>query len=112
MFRTEEQVKKLCKNCPFAKTANLLGDTVVLFILKEISSERKCFSDIEKSLSMVSSRTITEKLKFLEENDLLERAEEPGKPTRVFYSLSKKGQAFKKVESSLLSFGNEFFQSH
>ncbi len=110
MFRTEKLIKKLCHSCPFAKTANLLGDSIVLFILKELSSGKKSFSEIEESLHSVSSRTITEKLKFLEEEKMILRKEEAGKPTRVFYTLTEKAKAFKQVESSLVSFGNEFFR--
>jgi len=109
MFRTEKQVKELCYSCPFAKAANLLGDSVTLFILKELSGSEKSFSLIEDALGSVSSRTVSEKLKTLEENGVISRREESGKPTRVFYTLTAKGKSFKKVESSLLAFGNEFF---
>lgn len=110
MFRTKKQREELCHSCPFAKAANLLGDSVTIFMLKELLSGEKCFSELEKSLSSVSSRTITEKLKLLQEVGVIIRREQLGKPTRVFYSLSKKGKAFKKIELSLLFFGNEFFQ--
>jgi DNA-binding HxlR family transcriptional regulator len=109
MFRTEKQVSELCHSCPFAKAANLLGDSVTLFILKELHSSEKSFSLIEESLGSVSSRTISEKLKLLEEVGVIARREETGKPTRVFYTLTKKAKSFAKVESSLLAFGNEFF---
>jgi DNA-binding HxlR family transcriptional regulator len=110
MFRTEKQVSELCHSCPFAKSANLLGDSVTLFILKELSDGKKTFSLLEESLGSVSSRTLTDKLKTLEEFGAILREEVPGKPTRVFYTLTKKAKAFKKVESSLLAFGNEFFR--
>ncbi len=109
MFRTEKQVKELCHSCPFAKAANLLGDSVTLFILKELAAGEKSFSLIEEALGSVSSRTVSEKLKTLEEVGAISRKEETGKPTRVFYALTTKGKSFKKVESSLLAFGNEFF---
>ncbi len=110
MFRTEKQIRELCQSCPFAKAANLLGDSVTLFILKELSSGEKSFSLIEDALGSVSSRTITDKLKSLEESGVITRKEEPAKPTRVFYTLTKKAKTFKKVESSLLAFGNDFFR--
>lgn len=112
MFRTKKLVDKHCHSCPFAKSAHLLGDTVVLFILRELSHEEKSFSELESLLAFVSSSTLSKKLKELKEKGIIVRREEPGKPPRVFYSLSKKASLFTEIESSLVAFGNEAFPSH
>lgn len=112
MFRTKAQQESLCHSCPFAKAANLLGDTVTLFILKELLSGKKSFGEIEARLKSVSTRTISEKLKNLESVGIITREEVCGKPTRVYYTIdSKAGTSFKKVELALLSFGDEFFRA-
>ncbi len=49
------------------------------------------FNQIKNALN-VSSRVLSDKLKLLEERGLVERKVVPGKPPRVFYSLTEEGR--------------------
>lgn len=108
MFRTKSQQKKLCTNCPIAKTADLVGDSIVLIIIRELISGPKRFGDIQQSLKGVSSRTLTEKLKKLEAQDIISRIEYKEKPPRVEYSLTPKGKGLKKIVKALLEYGEVY----
>lgn len=107
MFRTEKQQKKLCASCPFAKTANVIGDSVVLLIVRDLLSGPKRFGDLEAALSGVSTRTLSEKLKTLEEEGLIAREEFVGKPPRVEYSLTKKGAGLEGVSDAMIEYGKK-----
>lgn len=108
MFRTKSQQKKLCTNCPIAKTADLVGDSIVLIIIRELISGPKRFGDIQQSLKGVSSRTLTEKLKKLEAQNILGRIEYKEKPPRVEYSLTSKGRGLKKIVKALFEYGEVY----
>ena len=108
MFRTKSQQKNLCTNCPIAKTADLVGDSIVLIIVRELMSGSKRFGEIHQSLNGVSSRTLTEKLKKLEVQDIISRIEYKEKPPRVDYALTQKGKGLKKIVKALLEYGEEY----
>lgn len=108
MLRTKKQVKKICGECPIAKTANIIGDTFSLLIIRDLLLEPKRFSDLESSLSGVSSRTITKKLQFLEAKKLVVRKSFHEKPPRVEYSLSKNGRALHIIIETMKSYGEKY----
>jgi DNA-binding HxlR family transcriptional regulator len=108
MFRTKSQQKNICKKCPIAKTADLVGDSVTLIVIRELISGPKRFGDISQSLEGVSSRTLTQKLKKLEGQEIVSRVEYKEKPPRVEYSLTSKGKGLKKIVSALLQYGERY----
>ncbi len=108
MFRTKAQQKKICTNCPIAKASDLVGDSVVLIIIRELLTGSKRFGEIHEVLGGVSTRTLTEKLKVLEENKLVLRLEFKQKPPHVEYSLTVKGKGLKKVVNALSDYGQKF----
>lgn len=108
MLRTKEQISGICNECPLAKTANIIGDTFTLLIIRDLLIKAKRFSEIEKSLVGVSSRTITKKLLFLEKEDLITRQKFNEKPPRVEYTLTKKGVALGKIIDTMRSYGVKY----
>ena len=108
MLRTKKQEKKICASCPLAKTANLVGDTFTLLIIRDLLSGPKRFGELEKSLSGVSSRTITKKLQLLEKAELIKRHSYSEKPPRVEYSLTPNGKALKNIVEKMRTYGEKF----
>lgn len=78
--------------CPVARVAVFLGDPCTLLIVRDLLTGSKRFKDIEASLSPISSRTITNKLKKLEEKHLILRTEFKERPPRVEYALTAEGK--------------------
>lgn len=108
MLRTKKQVDDLCRKCSLAKTANIVGDTFSLLIIRDLLLKPKRFGELEKSLSGVSSRTITNKLKFLECEEIIKRSAFNEKPPRVEYSLTKKGKALQKIIDAMRKYGKTY----
>lgn len=101
MLRTAAQRKALCKACPIASAADLVGDTQSLLIVRDLLSGPKRFFEITESLGM-STRTITLKLKHLEKTGLVLHA----KTGR--YALTNKGKGLTQVIRSLKLFGEKY----
>jgi DNA-binding HxlR family transcriptional regulator len=108
MFRTKEQRKELCTSCPVAKVANLIGDTWSLLIIRDLENGARRFGELESSLSGVSSRTLTKKLQFLEENKIVERKEYSEKPPRVEYALTANGKKFHEIIDAMRTYGEKY----
>lgn len=101
MLRTAQQQKTLCRDCPTARAANLLGDSCTLLIIRDLLESPRRFGDLQESLSGISSRTLTNKLKELEERGIIAHRE-------AAYSLTKKGKGLAPVEKALRAYGKKY----
>lgn len=108
MLRTQEQEKKICTSCPMAKTANLVGDSCTLIIIRDLLVESKRFGDFEASLTGVSTRTLTKKLTLLVDQGIVKRTKTTTKPSYIEYSLTKKGRGLSKIIKSMEEYGKQF----
>lgn len=94
--------------CPVARVAELLGDPCTLLIIRDLLSGSKRFKDFGSSLSPMSSRTITNKLKLLETKKILTRTAFKEKPPRVEYVLTKEGKALRILIKEMRRYGEKF----
>lgn len=94
--------------CPVALVAELLGDPCTLLIVRDLLAGTKRFKDFENSLSPMSSRTITIKLKKLEEKNILTRTQFKEKPPRVEYTLTKEGKALGSLIEEMRKYGKKY----
>lgn len=91
-----------------AKTANLVGDSCTLVIVRDLLSGPKRFGDLEQSLVGVSTRTLTKKLTLLADQGIVDRKQSIGKPPRVEYALTKKGEGLYKIAKAMEEYGKKF----
>ena len=96
--------------CPVAQVAELLGDPCTLLIVRDLLTGDKRFKELESSLSPMSSRTITLKLKKLEEKNIITRTAYNERPPRVVYSLTKQGRALSTLMDDMRKYGNTFLK--
>jgi len=107
MLRTAQQRKTLCNSCPVARVADLLGDSCSLLVLRDLLLKPRRFCDLQNSLSGISTRTLTNKLKRLEGEKLVQRKEFT-KPSRMEYTLTKKGAALRDVVDAMRAYGKRY----
>lgn len=97
MLRTREQQRIICRGCPLAKTADLIGDSFVLIIVKELLESPKKFGELNNALRGVSTRTLASKLKMLEAKGILIHAD--------IYSLTPKGLRLEPILAAMRDYG-------
>ena len=85
-------------DCPIARVAVLLSDPWTMLIVRDLLKGKMRFSDLERSLSGISSRTLTNKIKHLEGEDIVCKKE-------LHYSLTKKGLKLNKVINAMSEYG-------
>ncbi len=94
--------------CPVARVAVLLGDACTLLLIRDLLTGPKRFKDFEASLSHVSSRTITKKLKLLEEKKIITRTVFRERPPRVVYTLTDEGKHLHGLIRDMRVFGEHY----
>ena len=75
-------------------------------ILKVLMSGSLRFSELADQLGVVSDRMLSERLKDLEREGIVERRVLPESPVRVEYSLTVKGQALAPVVEAIERWSN------
>ncbi|WP_257460417.1 winged helix-turn-helix transcriptional regulator [Archangium lipolyticum] len=81
----------------YEKAVGLLGKRWTGLILRVLLDGPRRFSELSGQMSAISERILSERLKELESEGIVERHVEPGPPVRVEYRLTDKGQALWKV---------------
>lgn len=99
MLRTARQ-RKICSDCPMARTADLVGDTLCLIIIRDLLKGPKRFGEFEASLG-ASTRTLTLKLQQLMESGFIEHR-------KTHYALTPKGKALKTIVESMRRYGKKY----
>src|SRR5659263_222414 len=77
--------------CPVLKTADIISGKWTLLVLRDLSMGINRFSALERSLSGISPKTLSERLKTLEKAGIITRKSYAEVPPRVEYSLTTMG---------------------
>lgn len=91
--------------CPVARTADIIGNKWTPLIVRDLARGERRFSELERSLGGISPKTLSERLKRLEEVGVISRACFAEVPPRVEYTLTAKGHALLPVIESMRAFG-------
>ena len=99
-------VKKYDIRCPVARTLNALGDGWSILILRDLFLNESCrFQEFQQSLEGIVPSTLSQRLKRLEADELIEREIYSEHPVRVVYHLTKKGKSLGPVLLALRDWG-------
>lgn len=94
--------------CPVQKTIAIIQAKWALFILSNLMGGKKRFGEIRKALNGVSPKTLSLRLKELEEAGILKRTIFPEVPPKVEYELTKKGASLGKMIDVMSKWGREW----
>ena len=94
-----DDLSPLCSR--FLEAADLLGRRWTGVILRILMDGPCRFGELTERIGTISERVLSERLKDLEAEGILERHVDPGPPIRSEYRLTEKGQAFWKVIDEL-----------
>lgn len=83
--------------CPVETTLLLISDKWVVLILRDLRTGTKRFEELQKSVTGISQKVLTEKLRSMEEHGLVHRTVHPEVPPRVEYSLTDLGKTLYPV---------------
>ena len=94
--------------CPVCATADIICGKWTILVLRDLAEGRSRFCELERSLAGISPRTLSLRLRALEEQGIVERHTYPVVPPRVEYSLTEKGEALVPLIEDMRRYGREF----
>lgn len=97
--------KKDLPNCPVATTLSLINSKWKVYILQKLIERSWRYNELKKSIDGISQKVLTESLRSLEADGLIQRKTFNEKPPHVEYSLTALGEEFKLVLNTLYDFG-------
>jgi DNA-binding HxlR family transcriptional regulator len=96
------------ERCPVNRALEVMGGKWTPQILHELLySENRRFGELRKALPGVSPKTLTERLRQLEEQGIVERTIYPEIPPRVEYRLTLHGRSLGKIIQAMLEWGRD-----
>lgn len=104
--RRKTKVRELESICPLGTCMEVLGGIWTPQIIWYLSEEARRFSELKSDLKTVSSKTLTSRLKRLEEQEIVIRKLVNTSPPTVEYSLSKKGKMLVPIVKKISEVGN------
>lgn len=96
-----------CPETPLSRAIHLLGDAWILLIIMNLLQGSMRFNTLRAELKHISSRTLSSRLKLLEELGFVQRRAFLEIPPRVEYHITEKGQELGEVIRALEKFGNK-----
>ncbi|MER3443722.1 MAG: transcriptional regulator [Meiothermus sp.] len=96
------------KECAVERTLDLIGNRWTSLIVRELLMGTKRFNEIKKNLEHISPKTLTERLRELEEQGLITRTVYPEVPPRVEYALTEKGRALGPIFEAMREWGSRW----
>ncbi len=91
-----------------ARTAEIIGNKWTPLIVRDLAQGTCRFSELQRSLNGISPKTLSERLKRLEESAVVDRRCFAEVPPRVEYSLTAKGHALLPVIESMREYGQRW----
>lgn len=95
--------------CPVATTVQLIGNKWKLIILRNlIYNGTQRFGDFLKTIPAISKKVLTDDLRALENDGLIERNVFAEVPPRVEYSLSPVDRSLKPILDAMFNWGTTY----
>ncbi|MGH2957152.1 MAG: winged helix-turn-helix transcriptional regulator [Solirubrobacterales bacterium] len=98
----------LDRGCPVCRTAEVISGKWTLLIIRDLADSSLRFCELERSLEGISPRTLSLRLRALEEQGIVTRQTYPEVPPRVTYELTDKGKALAPLIEDMRSYGRRW----
>jgi DNA-binding HxlR family transcriptional regulator len=94
--------------CPVCRTADVVCGKWTLLVIRDLSEGCSRFCELERSLEGISPRTLSLRLRALEEEGIVTRNTFPEVPPRVEYALTEKGRALVPLIEDMRRYGSRW----
>jgi DNA-binding HxlR family transcriptional regulator len=97
--------------CPVCRTADVVCGKWTLLMIRDLAEGRSRFCELERSLEGISPRTLSLRLRALEEEGIVARHTYPEVPPRVEYALTEKGEALVPLIEDMRRYGRRWLMA-
>ena len=79
-------------DCPISNSLDIWGDKWSLLLIRDLIFNKTCtYKDFLNGEEGIATNILSSRLAALEKNGMIEKVDNPGTKTRVFYKLTTKG---------------------
>ena len=97
------------KVCPINRSLKIIGQRYALHIMRNmILLKQNRFNQFLNSIEGINTKTLSIRLKQLEEYGLVQRKVIPGKPAHTEYYPTEKGMAVQRILAEIASFSTKY----
>ena len=101
------EMPEACATTPMGRAIRLIGDAWILLIIINLLRGPKRFNELRELMGHISSKTLTQRLRALEEMGFVQRRAFLEIPPRVEYHLTEKGQELGDVIAAIEQFAQK-----
>jgi DNA-binding HxlR family transcriptional regulator len=94
--------------CPVSSCAEIISGKWTLLVIRDLAEGARRFCELERSLAGISPRTLSLRLRALEDCGVVERRTFPEVPPRVEYALTPKGEALVPLIEVMRRYGERW----
>jgi DNA-binding HxlR family transcriptional regulator len=94
--------------CPVCRTSEIISGKWTLLVIRDLADGSRRFCELERSLEGISPRTLSLRLRALEEQGIVKRNTYPEVPPRVEYALTEKGEALVPLIEDMRAYGRRW----
>ena|SRR5438874_43379 len=95
-------------SCPVGCCAEIISGKWTLLVIRDLTDGSQRFCELERSLDGISPRTLSLRLRALEDQGIVERRTYPEVPPRVEYALTEKGRALVPLIEDMRVYGRRW----
>ncbi len=96
--------------CPVTTTLSVIGGKWKPIILFIIQDRKKRFGEIKKLISTITQKMLTQQLRELEQDGIINRKVYPVVPPKVEYSMTEYGQSLSPILKAMAEWGESHKQ--
>lgn len=97
---------KIKDDCNIKIVFEIIGSKWNLIIIWNLGDQTLRFTELQKRMGNINSKTITKHLRDLERNKIIQRVVYPEVPPRVEYSLTNQGKTFLPILKTAIEWGS------
>ncbi len=102
-------INVLNKRCPSNDVLDMVADKWSLLVIYALRQETRRYSDLERMIGGISQKMLTQTLRSLERNGIVERKVYPVVPPHVEYTLTPLGVSLHSVLAPLCRWSMDHF---
>jgi len=91
--------------CPVRRSMDILDSKWMLLIIRELLKGKRRFGELLGAIGGISPKVLTQRLRLLEAEQIVNKTIYPEVPPRVEYELTVRGQGLQAVVDALAQWG-------
>ena len=98
--------------CPVATTVQMIGSKWKLLIMRNLLARPWRFNELKKDLEGISQKVLTDSLRSMEADGIINRTVYPEVPPRVEYTLTELGYSLRPILEAMRVWGEDYKAAH